>query len=79
MMIHLGSVSNGVIQKREVTCSKSVAPCVSGFGGQRGCGNANTTRIIAMSVTLIFLDAASRSDFFCPGHILLIPKIFGCK
>jgi len=67
-MIHLGSVSDDVILEREVTCSKSAAPGVSGFGGQKGCGNANTTRIIAMSVTLIFPDAAPRSDFFCPGH-----------
>ena len=46
---------------------------------KRDAGSAITNRIMAISVKLIFLDAASRPDFFCPGHILLIPKIFGCK
>jgi len=38
MVIHLDSVSDNVILEREVTCSKSAAPCVSGFGGQKRCG-----------------------------------------
>ena len=45
MMIHLGHTPDDGFQERESTCSKSVAPCVSGFGSPKGCGSANTPRI----------------------------------